>query len=174
MHYTTVKNPIHLVHIDDGIVYTFTGFEQLVHYWPWIRHLDIGPNFKILWDTNDWLRECHRLGSFSASYHQYILCDSFGDNIDPADVEAKYCETHPTHRRWKYNSWAKRRRYRLRRIRTTHERRWVRAWDDEEFAPKIRARRNARNLPDSWDDYVRRDVDDRNWKRHRRHQWKEK
>lgn len=60
-----------------------------------------------------------------------------------------------------------------RRIRTTHERRWAHAWDDEEFAPKVRSRRNARNLPNSWDDIPRFDWRHRSWKRYRKHQWKD-
>ena len=59
-----------------------------------------------------------------------------------------------------------------RSIRTTHERRWAHAWDDEDFAPRVRGRRSAHNLPNSWDDYNAHN--DRSWKTQskRRHQWK--
>ena len=77
--------------------------------------------------------------------------------------------------RWRYNSWSKNNYHRgscHRRIRTTQERRWAHAWDDEEFAPKVRGRRNASNLPNSWDDYWRYNL--KNWKDHRKTQWKQK
>ena len=59
-----------------------------------------------------------------------------------------------------------------RKIKTTQERRWAHAWDDEEFAPKVRGRRSKRMLPDSWDDV--RAHNDKSWKTQtkRRHQWK--
>lgn len=67
-------------------------------------------------------------------------------------------------RRSTYGGW--------RSIKTTQERRWYHAWDDEEFAPKLRARRSTANLPNSWDDYLTHN--DKSWKTQskRRHQWK--
>lgn len=65
-----------------------------------------------------------------------------------------------THRRW------------MRRIHTTPERRWAAPIKEEgEVAP--RAARNASNIPNSWDDYVRDTREARGWKRNRAHQWKE-
>ena len=48
------------------------------------------------------------------------------------------------------------------------------AWNDEEFAPKVRGRRSKANIPTSWDD-ARRHAE-KCWKRQskRRHQWKPK
>ena len=54
---------------------------------------------------------------------------------------------------------------------STNEKRQYYACDDEPEI-KIRARRNPRHLPDIWDDVCRRDVDNRNWKRFRRTQYK--
>lgn len=59
-----------------------------------------------------------------------------------------------------------------RRIRTFQERKWANAWDDEDFEIKVRKPRNASNLPNSWNDIVRTDFENRNWKRYRKHQWK--
>lgn len=59
----------------------------------------------------------------------------------------------------------------LRHMKTTQERRWANAWDDEEFAPKYRARRSGHNLPNVWDDYWR--FNQKNWKKFRNHQWKD-
>ena len=61
----------------------------------------------------------------------------------------------------------------LRRIHTTSERRMAEAHSDvemKEYDVKVRAKRNARNLPDSWDDY-RRHIE-KNWKSQRKTQWK--
>lgn len=184
MHPTTVKNPIHLVHREDGIVHTFKSFESLAHNWPFIRRLSIGTAFKIEWEHAEWLREWHRLRTsyynpWPARYHEYILRSSVGDNIDPDTVRAAYNASRPYIPRWggypnPRQPGHKRGSYRwFRQPRTTQERRWAKAWDDEEFAPKTRCSRNFRNLPNAWDDYTRRDADDRSWKRHRKHQWKE-
>jgi hypothetical protein len=61
-----------------------------------------------------------------------------------------------------------------RAIRTTNERRWTHAWDDEEFAPKPRSARNLNNIRDSYDDLCRSDYRNKSWKRHRKFQWKVK
>lgn len=57
---------------------------------------------------------------------------------------------------------------------TTYERRWAHAWDDDEFAPKTgfaRGRRRANALPNLWDDYMTHN--DKSWKTQtkRRKQW---
>ena len=44
--------------------------------------------------------------------------------------------------------------------------------DVDGYKIKARAKRGVRNLPCTWDDLVRRDADDRTWKRHRRKQYK--
>jgi hypothetical protein len=61
---------------------------------------------------------------------------------------------------------------RFRAMRTTQERKWANAWDDEEFAPKCRTRRDAKHLPNYWDEFWR--YNQKNWKKFRKHQWKEK
>lgn len=60
----------------------------------------------------------------------------------------------------------------FRYIRTTQERCWAHAWDDEEFCPSPRASRQGHNLPDAWDDYWAHS--EKNWKMQskRKHQWK--
>jgi len=66
---------------------------------------------------------------------------------------------------------SKHRRY-VRRIKTFQERKWAHAWDDEEFAPKVRLARQGKVLPNPWDDIKR--YNQKSWKKHRKHQWKEK
>ena len=177
MHQTHTKNPIHLVHREEGIEYTFTGFDQLVKYWPYIRRRDIGANFKIEYEPGEWLREYLKLRrghEFPARSHEYILRDSFGDNIDPKIVYDAYHEKNPRyHYRPRWIPGAKRTWHRganLRLLHTTPERRWAHAWDDEDDAPKCRASRNAKNLPNSWDDYWR--YNQKSWKKFRKTQWK--
>ena len=73
-----------------------------------------------------------------------------------------------------YHSWAKPKWHSgsyIRHMRTTQEKRWANAWDDEEFAPKVRARRNANNLIDVRDDIWRHNQ--KNWKKFRKHQWRD-
>lgn len=64
----------------------------------------------------------------------------------------------------------------FRHIKTTSERRIAAiAEHDEELLEvgiRIRAKRNHKNIPNTWDDFYRKDTDHRNWKRHRKHQWK--
>lgn len=181
MHITTTKNPIYLVHRKNGIVRTFKSFDETVKFWPWINNLKgtIGKEFKI--DYSKWKHSdiCARLFSNApAIYNTYILRDSFGDNIDPRNIVARHNELFS--RKGNYYTYVpgSKRSYRhgygFRHPRTTYERRWADAWTDEEEspAPKIRARRNFRNLPSSWDDIPRRDWDNNNWKRFRRHQYK--
>ena len=61
---------------------------------------------------------------------------------------------------------------RLRHIKTYQERKWAHAWDDEEFPPKTRSRRQGDRLPDARDDYWSHNQ--RSWKKQskRKHQWK--
>jgi hypothetical protein len=42
----------------------------------------------------------------------------------------------------------------------------------DDYKIKSRSKRNLANLANSWDDISRRDVDDKNWKRYRRFQYK--
>ncbi len=176
MYNTVKKNPIHLVHHEDGIVHTYKSYESLVANWAHIRRLDIGKKFKIEYE---WFKELtlrireNQQGIPYARYHEYILRDSIGNILDPDEVRAAYNKAHPYRRSWWYYPGTKRNfRSMYRRPRTTQERRWANAWDDEEFATKVRARRNYRNLPNSWDDIPHTDWSYRNWKHYRKHQWK--
>lgn len=64
----------------------------------------------------------------------------------------------------------RRRGHYFREISTTPARRLAQRVDRAEPAP--RAKRNAANLPSSWDDLGIAAREDRSWKRHRRTQWK--
>jgi hypothetical protein len=69
----------------------------------------------------------------------------------------------------------RRRGYRVLRrgFRTAQERRLNAFYDAEAGEPRPRARRIGKNLPSNRDDIVRSSFADRNWKRYRKHQWKD-
>lgn len=115
--------------------------------------------------------------------HAYVAYDQRGHLVTVDQLRVLKCEFHNRlYREWMkhkqprvYNSWSKCRPYRrYRRPKTTQERRWYHAWDDEEVIPYRRARRSPSNLRDAWSDVRRSDAEDRSWKRHRKTQWKEK
>lgn len=60
----------------------------------------------------------------------------------------------------------------LKRPRTTQERRAYFHDEISEYDIQIRGSRSPRNLPDTWDDYIRADVGIKNWKKFRRTQYK--
>lgn len=104
----------------------------------------------------------------------YVAYENDVTLVTPDRLVGLNRQLHPP-RRYYWHSWRKRNWRKgghYRQMRTTQERRWAAAWDDEEFAPKTRAARNFRNLPNAWDDWWR--TEDRNWKRYRRTQWKSK
>lgn len=174
MHKTTIHNPIRLVHRDGDVVHTFNNFNSLIANWPLIRKADIGKQWKK--EVKDWWRSAY--AELPLPRHEYALIDSFGDFVDPDTVRKEYDKRHPPrHRWWERRQPGSKRSWRFggfyRRPKTTQERRWNEAWDDEDDAPSPRARRNNRNLPDSWDDALRNTYRLRSWKHYRRHQWKD-
>jgi len=176
-------NPIRLIHHEQGVTHVFDDITDLVRNWPWVSRLDFSPtaSYKKVWcNRDDW--EHHYFlaanrGQPLSHRHEYMLCDSLGDAIDRKWVATLYQKTHQYRGHCYPNPChpgAKRRNYSYyRHPQTTQERRWADAWDDEEFAPKCRATRNARTLPNCWDDFVRSNHRNRTWKHYRKHQWKD-
>ena len=188
MYRTVVKNPIHLVHKDGWIKHTFPNYDSLLYWWPQIQSYDIGIKHAIKLSNYEYQLEVRRLnrGNYAypgrdragiiwpERYHTWILRDSIGDTYDPEKIRADRRKQYPRPRKW---WWSRRGGYAWgghRAIRTFQERKWASAWDDEEDCPRVRARRNARNLPEPWDDIP--SHNDKCWKTQskRRHQWKEK
>ena len=173
------KNPIHLVHIDDGIIYTFKNINEVVKRWKWITSMgSVGINHKI--PMKSWellIAQRHaREGKFYQTCHTFILRDSYGNHIDPEIIRKILVDIHnakygyyrnytPGKSRWKF-------RYFYRFPKTTQECRWAHAWDDEEFAPRVRGKRTPANLPSAWEDRPRTNTSNHNWKKFRKHQWK--
>lgn len=60
----------------------------------------------------------------------------------------------------------------IRHMKTFQERKWSKAWDDVEFAPKTRPARMGYHLPDAWEDLYAHN--DKSWKTQskRKRQWK--
>jgi hypothetical protein len=74
-------------------------------------------------------------------------------------------------RKWASHRWGHHARGRLRYMRTNQEHRWAHAWDDEEFAPKVRAARQGKNLPTAWDDHMGHNEKSWKFQSKRSHQW---
>jgi len=117
-----------------------------------------------------------KLFSLEKSTHYCYVCyDEFDKHYSKSQLVG-ISRSLNTYKETNYKSWAKRGgKWRgLRYIRTTQEIKWVHAWDNEEFAPRIRAKRNEHNLPTLWDDFWR--YSNKNWKKQskRQRQWKPK
>lgn len=136
--------------------------------------------------------------SFSSYfYFSYIIRDEFNNKIGYYDILKLYQEAHPPKYRYRYiprinyktendfrinpvpytGNRPKRYKY-YRKLKTTNEKKAAIYHEMDEDIKyhnvKIRTQRNSNNLPNSWDDYKRSDFRDRSWKRHRKHQWKNK
>lgn len=114
-------------------------------------------------------------------HYAYIMRDEFGEKL----LYAHFLQALPVSPR--PGRWARRFAYSgsgpvpgtgrlagnwglcLRHPKTTHDRRWAQALDEDVPA---RPSRQARGLPSAWDDQVRSDYRDRCWKRYRQRQFK--
>lgn len=114
------------------------------------------------------------------SYHEFVMRDDFGQPL----TWSNFSELQPRCTYWRYrylDNWNGegpvpgihgRRHYRyFRRPGTTPERR-ISFAIAEDGEPAPRAARNATNLPNSYDDIGRSNVECRNWKRFRKQQWR--
>jgi len=82
-------------------------------------------------------------------------------------------ESGPARRQGRKSNWHRGVRFRQRSF--VSELKRIHAYDREEFVPKVRSKRDYALWEDPWwDDYPRQDYRNNNWKRYRKHQWKEK
>jgi len=105
----------------------------------------------------------------------HVVCDENGNIFTPDRLVGLY-------RKWWFNRPKRRSYYHagykpgcyggFRTLRTFQERKWAHAWDDEEDAPKVRAAREGKYLPDSWDDFQRHAEKSWKYQSKRKHQWK--
>ena len=127
------------------------------------------------------------LNIYESTEYRYIIVNVLKNKILSSDyLVGEY-------RKWNENRKAKNRKNLERRLakqrqgrkpspfnkmckhmRTTNERRWANANLDEEFAPTTRAKRNAKNLPNTWWDIP--SYSQKSWKfqSKRKKQWKPK
>ena len=105
----------------------------------------------------------------------YVVYNANGKIVPPDMLVGTNRRVNRERRRrwfWNYHPGSKRSNgHCYRHMKTTQERRWAHAWDDEEFAPKPRASRQGHNLPNVYDDYWR-GSDGKSWKNYRKTQWK--
>ncbi len=106
---------------------------------------------------------------------QFVAYNHKGKVLHPSHligVSRKYNKQYLRWKNWNFVCWwgFKRSHGGNRKQKTYQESKWNHAWDDEEFCPKVRARRDGL-LPDPWNDehYVHTE---KNWKKFRKHQWK--
>lgn len=183
MYQTQFKNPYHIINRLGEKCLTFTDYDQLVVNWGWLRKNNFGPgpsHKKPI--SSGWLKSylMNNPGEFlRPDYYDFIIRDDWNNNPCLDKLEDDWWEYYKNKKKYKYSYPNARQPGRkrscgdfFRRMATFQERKWANAWDDEEFAPKVRKRRNARNLPNSWDDYKRMEYKDNNWKRYRKTQWK--
>lgn len=171
------ENRIHVYHVTDGKLWTFTGINEACRYTDSIRMLGrIGPHFKIFCSVYRFV-DMPYYRNVEYTYNDVIIRDDFGANVHinqlvdawNARFKRKYywtvSRTIPGSKPSGY------RRYRS--IRIINERRQaidnIDAYDDYGIVIKPRGKRNTRNLPDSWDGYHRTQI--RSWKKHKKHQW---
>jgi len=183
MHKTIVKNPIFLIQYGGKVVVEWRDYDHLIEWWKKMRRMDIGVQFKRSYTYCEKLRG-HRghevlwvpYNSIRApiDHYEYILRYSDGNVIDPEQVEKDWEKTLPVWQYWKNNGAKRRWRFRqwYKSTCNMNERRAVEAWEDDEDAPKVRAKRNLRHLPNSWDDIPKSRNHDNNWKQYRKTQWK--
>lgn len=123
-------------------------------------------------DKNRWMN----------SFYCYLCYDCFDKHYSKDQLVGYYriWRDDPTRRRkygWLSHGWRRGAYGGYKEPRSTQERRWAKAWDDEEDAPKkgfARARRRGSNLPNAWDDCISRS--EKSWKTQskRKYQWKHK
>ena len=176
MKQTTLKNSIKLIkyHVNgitivETVIWTFNDTRSVIEHWPLLKKFDIGPKHKVMTRSWSWstLNPVYR-------YYSYTLRDSLGNYVDVLDIQNQYNTQHPKY--FKYNRFSGKKcsagRHYYRRVRNLNERKQTEEWKVDHRAPKPRARRNLRNLPDTWDDYRVASREDRNWKNFRKTQWK--
>lgn len=176
---------IYLVHIS-GERWAFKNIVEAAFELKRLRFFNswesvIGDDFKKRWTWSD------------VSYYQsqYIVTTEFGDSITVNELREITRIPRKWWNRWNYNpdkdfrngplrgsSFRRCSGGSYRRPKTTQERRIAYAHDYDDdlkfYGVKVRAKRNFRNLPDVYDDLVRSNESQKNWKRYRKIQYKTK
>lgn len=122
------------------------------------------------WTYRDIHDLIHSLGADFCRYGGFTVISELGDKITEDDIPPEYIKPYVPMSWW---CGGKRNFNGFRSIKTTNERRQS-FIDDEakEYGIKARPKRNATNLPDSWDDIWK--WRNKNWKSFRKTQYKTK
>ena len=137
---------------------------------------DVGyPYYRLAyWDKCPCLHA--RIGAFpDVKYYCYLVFDSTHTHYSRDRLIGLYRKWNERYRKCRgYRRWRRTAWRRCRKIKTFHEHKWAHAWDDEDFSPKVRAKRQGNYLPTYWDDI--RGHTDKCWKTqsNRKRQWKVK
>jgi len=164
------------------LITIFDSVDQLVHATRDFSNFGYALNERRNYTLQHWDKERESWGSWDTpcffNYVAYLNDDKLITPDTLVGLRRKRDEEWELEwrKRRNWNPWSKRRfRSRYHRgVRTMNEKRQVEACELDEFSPKVRCRRNAANLPNSWDDYMRSDLRNNNWKKHRKTQWKDK
>lgn len=184
MHIVPREDILVLLVSREGVVDYFRNYDDFISRITSSELTDCGKSFK---DRNPNYGYPLNDPFFSQRYFKYIIKYETGEVIDPVQAirdkeeyrRNKYlnCDYFHRKRMFKYRDGVvpytrkrKASRNYFRHIKTTQERRWYRAWEDEGI--KIRKRRSDKTLPNSWDDISKQYH--KNWKHFRNHQWKYK
>jgi len=177
MHITKpYENRVHLYQRGNGKVHTFKNITEAARSLGWIQSMgSIGEQF-------EGFRFDYCMQRQIPLRYEFVLRDDDSEVVTEGELYHEYRMWKRSKRKrtpsWGYRQAGSKRTNgsMYRRIHTFQESKWADAWDrhNEEVSIKTRARRNRSNLPNTWDDYIRRDVEIKNWKRYRKTQWKGK
>ena len=162
---------------------TFESLEELVNSTRHFNNFSHNDSDRCRYDLHRWDPDWNktildfpaRTWLLDSTTFCYVVYNANGKTIGPDMLIGIDRRLRRERRHWwgRWNPGSKRGNCcHYRRMKTTQERRWAHAWDDEEFAPKPRAKRQGHNLPDAYDDYWR-GSEGKSWKNYRTHQWKD-
>jgi hypothetical protein len=115
-----------------------------------------------------WLCGCERISD--AVVEQYIAWSGRLFAQRKALHRAKTYRKHPGRKR-SWTPWFKRPKT-LGARRDAQDHHFADLIDDGYEVPKVRAKQNAKNLPNAWDDWRRSDLKQRSWKHYRKTQYR--
>lgn len=185
MHYVPLYETSVTLFASDGGVRAYHSLKEALNSLGrrWIA-ANVGPHFRVFRHISRHFDTQREIWVRTPEYDDYdfIMRDDAGDVVTAATFDPLVAKRHG--RSWfecRYGTWngegpvpgTRRRRggHYYRHPKTMSERRQavLVLVEDGEVPP--RPARDAKNLPNAWDDYCVASRDDRNWKRFRQHQW---
>lgn len=166
---TVKKNPVRLINRLGQVVWTFKSINDAAKYYNWLYN---NNNVNDTFDKVQYGVYHHgERFQYTPTVHHILRDDD--DNIVSMWDLWEIIKPKRKRSRYNWNSWAKRKSGKCyRHPKTTQERRMAYAID-EEYPIKVRSKRNATNLTDYYDDVYFSYWKNKNWKKYRKHQWKD-